>query len=112
MRENDENEIARLEEDRYGAMLDKDVAILARRLDDDLVYMHSSGVADTKESYIRGLRDGAWDYHLQPTLTTFYMRGTLRAITIPPLEWNASKLGYWPLERVPLTLTHAKGRRE
>jgi ketosteroid isomerase-like protein len=55
-------EILRLEEARYGAMLAKDVKTLERLLDEQLVYMHSSGIADSKETYIRGLRDGVWDY--------------------------------------------------
>ena len=55
-------EILRLEDERYRAMLAKDVKALERLLDDGLVYMHSSGVADSKASYIGGLRDGVWDY--------------------------------------------------
>jgi ketosteroid isomerase-like protein len=55
-------EITRLEDQRYAAMLGKDTSALERLLHDDLVYMHSSGVADTKTSYIDGLRDGVWDY--------------------------------------------------
>lgn len=55
-------EIVLLEDERYAAMLAKDVATLERLLDDDLVYMHSSGVADSKASYLAGLRDGVWDY--------------------------------------------------
>ena len=43
-------------------MLAKDIKTLERLLDGELVYMHSSGVADSKESYVRGLRDGVWDY--------------------------------------------------
>ncbi|MEA3194369.1 MAG: hypothetical protein QOD26_2702 [Betaproteobacteria bacterium] len=43
-------------------MLAKDVKTLERLLDEGLVYMHSSGIADSKESYLRGLRDGVWDY--------------------------------------------------
>jgi ketosteroid isomerase-like protein len=54
-------EILRLEDERYAAMLAKDVKALERLLDEQLVYMHSSGVADTKESYLRGLRE-TWDY--------------------------------------------------
>ena len=61
-KESDAAEIVRLEEERYAAMLAKDIAALERLLDEDLVYMHSSGVADTKESYLRGLKDGVWDY--------------------------------------------------
>lgn len=55
-------EILRLEDERYAAMLAKDVKTLERLFDEELVYMHSSGIADSKESYLRGLRDGVWDY--------------------------------------------------
>lgn len=55
-------DIVRLEDERYAAMVAKDVDALARLLHDDLVYMHSSGVADSKASYIAGIRDGVWDY--------------------------------------------------
>ena len=58
-----ESDIARLEDERYAAMLAKDAAALERLLHSDLVYMHSSGVADSKTSYIAGVRDRAWDYH-------------------------------------------------
>ena len=54
--------IERLEDERYAAMLAKDVATLERLLHADLVYMHSSGVSDSKASYIAGLGDGTWDY--------------------------------------------------
>jgi ketosteroid isomerase-like protein len=54
--------IQQLEDKRYAAMLAKDVDALDRLLHDDLVYMHSSGVADTKASYIAGVRDRIWDY--------------------------------------------------
>lgn len=52
-----------LEDARYAAMLGKDIPVLDRLLDDKLIYMHSTGVADTKSSYIEGLRTGVWDYH-------------------------------------------------
>ena len=55
-------EIERLEDERYAAMVAKDVKALERLLDEQLVYMHSSGVADSKQSYLSGLRDGVWDY--------------------------------------------------
>lgn len=55
-------EILRLEDERYAAMLAGDVRALERLLDDELLYMHSSGIADSKESYLRGLRDGVWNY--------------------------------------------------
>jgi ketosteroid isomerase-like protein len=55
-------DIARLEDERYAAMLAKDIATLERLLHPDLVYMHSSGVADGKASYIAGVRERVWDY--------------------------------------------------
>jgi ketosteroid isomerase-like protein len=54
--------ITQLENSRYAAMLGKDIGTLERLLDDKLIYMHSSGVVDTKSSYIDGLRSGVWDY--------------------------------------------------
>jgi ketosteroid isomerase-like protein len=62
------DEIAALEDARYTAMLKGDVATLERLLHPVLVYMHSSGVADSKASYISGLRDGVWNYqHIERT---------------------------------------------
>ena len=43
-------------------MLAKDVKRLERLLDEQLVYVHSSGVADSKQSYLTGLREGVWEY--------------------------------------------------
>ncbi|MDI9332657.1 MAG: nuclear transport factor 2 family protein [Alphaproteobacteria bacterium] len=48
---------------RVAALLDKNTAALDDLLDDDLVYVHSTGVADTKASYLEGLVTGVWDYH-------------------------------------------------
>ncbi|NIF77121.1 nuclear transport factor 2 family protein [Paraburkholderia sp. Cy-641] len=63
----DENQaieqVQQLEDARYAAMVSKDIPTLDRLLDDKLIYMHSSGVADTKSSYLEGLRTGVWDYH-------------------------------------------------
>ena len=55
-------DILRLEDERYAATLAKDVDALERLLHSDLVYMHSSGVADSKASYIDGIRERVWDY--------------------------------------------------
>lgn len=57
-----EGQIRQLEEQRYAAMLAGDVAALDRLLDDALTYTHSSGVVDTKASYIAGVRDKVWEY--------------------------------------------------
>jgi len=55
-------EIVELEERRYRAMLAADVAALSKLLDDRLTYTHSSGVVDTKMSYLAGVRDKVWEY--------------------------------------------------
>ena len=54
--------ILELEEQRYQAMLGADLATLDRLLDDQLTYTHSSGVVDTKASYMAGVRDKVWEY--------------------------------------------------
>ncbi|AXF06289.1 nuclear transport factor 2 family protein [Paraburkholderia hospita] len=55
-------EIQQCEDARYAAMLSKDVGTLERLLDERLIYVHSTGVADTTISYIEGLVGGIWDY--------------------------------------------------
>jgi len=50
------------EDHRYAAMLYKDVKMLRSILHDQLTYVHSSGVTDTKVSYIAGLETEVWDY--------------------------------------------------
>ncbi len=62
MPEEVEIEIAGLEDLRYEAMLNKDIASLDRLLDERLRYVHSSGVIDTKETYLRGVSQGVWNY--------------------------------------------------
>jgi len=57
-----EGQIRQLEEQRYAAMLAGDVATLEKLLDDALTHTHSSGVVDTKASYIAGVRDQVWEY--------------------------------------------------
>jgi hypothetical protein len=54
--------IETMEDRRYAAMLYKDVKMLRSLLHDQLTYVHSSGVTDTKASYIAGIEAGTWDY--------------------------------------------------
>ena len=51
-----QQEIQALEDRRYRAMLEGDVAALEPLLGDDLVYTHSSALIDTKTSYLDKLR--------------------------------------------------------
>ena len=55
-------EALRAEEARYAAQMRVDVAAMERLFGDDLVYIHSSTVQDTKASFIESMRSGAVKY--------------------------------------------------
>lgn len=50
------------EAQRYNAILEPDLASLDQLFDDRLVYTHSSGIVDTKASYLRAIADGRLNY--------------------------------------------------
>ena len=54
--------IEALDRARYDAMMRADVESLARILDDQLVYTHSDGTSDDKQSYLDGVSSGKWVY--------------------------------------------------
>ncbi|MGA0542233.1 nuclear transport factor 2 family protein [Neotabrizicola sp. VNH66] len=54
--------IAGLEAARYDAMLRRDRAALDAMFDEDLVYTHSFGDRDSKQSYLDRLSAGFFDY--------------------------------------------------
>lgn len=43
-------------------MISRDLAALAALLDDELIYIHSSGQADSKEEYLEALRQNRFSY--------------------------------------------------
>jgi ketosteroid isomerase-like protein len=51
-----------LESRRYRAMCEADAATLNELLADSLVYTHSYGGADSKASYLDGIRSKKWQY--------------------------------------------------
>ncbi len=57
-----EDDIIQLEERRRAAMVGADITTLDEILHDGLTYMHSTGGADTKQSYLDGVGSGAFDY--------------------------------------------------
>jgi len=57
-----EDDIIQLEERRRAAMVGADTATLDEILHGGLTYMHSTGGADTKQSYLDGVGSGAFDY--------------------------------------------------
>jgi hypothetical protein len=56
------DEILALEQGRFKAMCAADLAELGRLLHRDLQYTHSSGVVDSKTSYLRGVQGKLWTY--------------------------------------------------
>lgn len=57
-----EQAVRQVEDRRIQAMIDDDFATLEAILADDLTYGHSSGVVDTKASYLDALRSGKTKY--------------------------------------------------
>ena len=56
------DELRKLEDRRYRAMCEADAATLDELLADSLVYTHSYGGADSKASYLAGIRAKKWLY--------------------------------------------------
>lgn len=56
------DELRKLEDRRYKAMCDADAKALDELLADSLVYTHSYGGADSKASYLDGIRSKKWQY--------------------------------------------------
>jgi ketosteroid isomerase-like protein len=57
-----EQEVLAADAERVRALLANDFAALEALLGDDLAYVHSNGMLDTKASYIESLRSGASRY--------------------------------------------------
>jgi ketosteroid isomerase-like protein len=55
-------ELRKLEDRRYRAMCEADAGALEALLADSLVYTHSYGGADSKASYLAGIRANKWVY--------------------------------------------------
>lgn len=57
-----EDQVRRMESQRFAAMVDADVGELAPMLADDLTYVHSTGQVQTKPELLQALASGALDY--------------------------------------------------
>ena len=62
-----EKEVIETEKQRFIALVSDDFAVLDHVLADDLVYTHSSGKSDTKQSYMQSLREGKTKYKAMDT---------------------------------------------
>lgn len=56
------DEIMALENRRYQAMIDADLAVLDELCAPELLYTHSNATQDTKQSYLKKIADGFFDY--------------------------------------------------
>ena len=101
--------VSELEDRRYAAMLAADVDVLAELLSDELIYVHTSGDADTKASYLDAVRTGLVRYrHLERHQTSCAVRpesviciGRQRGLTIfqgGPRPIDSAYLSAWTLE--------------
>ena len=55
-------QVLQAERDLYRAMIAPDFAALERILAPDLVYVHSTAVAETKQEYLQGVAKGLYEY--------------------------------------------------
>ena len=59
-----DKEIAEAERALYAAMIAQDHPALRETLSPQLVYIHSTGVAETRDEYLDGLSRGLYDYEM------------------------------------------------
>jgi hypothetical protein len=57
------SEVRGIEQIRFDAMLAGDINTIADLLDTRLIYVHSSGLADTRDSYLAALAKAEYTYH-------------------------------------------------
>src|SRR5277367_4586774 len=62
IRHGDPVAIAAAEHSLYRAMIAQDFTALRELLADDVIYIHSTAVAESKDAYLDGVRDGLYDY--------------------------------------------------
>jgi hypothetical protein len=58
----DEKAVLDVEKQRFDAQITKNYAVLEKLLSDDLIYNHSNGNQDSKQSYIQSIKDGKQRY--------------------------------------------------
>jgi hypothetical protein len=54
--------VLQLEKDRFKAMINRDSVALERILANDLLYIHSNGILDSKETFIKNIMSGKLEY--------------------------------------------------
>lgn len=56
------DDVAAAEQAMYRAQVAQDFAALDRLLADDVIYIHSTAVAESKDEYFTAIRNGLYDY--------------------------------------------------
>jgi ketosteroid isomerase-like protein len=69
-RSSPEQQVLACERDLYRAQIAGDVAALRPMLSTGLVYIHSTGIAETAEEYLAGVRDKLYEYGMIETRET------------------------------------------
>ncbi len=59
----DEKAVAAAEKARFDAQVSKNADVLNQLLSDDMVYVHSNGNVDNKQTYIQSIKDGNSTYN-------------------------------------------------
>ncbi|MEK6478821.1 nuclear transport factor 2 family protein [Catalinimonas sp. 4WD22] len=57
-----DDEVLEAEKSRFLAMINEDFDFLENIIDDQLVYIHSNGNVDSKDSFINAIREGKTSY--------------------------------------------------
>jgi Domain of unknown function (DUF4440) len=81
-----DKEILALEDERYAAMCDGDFAALEAMLHDELLYTHSSGLTDTKATWLASLRSYSDRMRLAAHSPPVTRLGRRIGLTVTPLR--------------------------
>ena len=85
----------------YAAMLAHDIPALEQLLTEDSVYIHSTGLTETRAAFLNGVRDGLYEYQrVRPVSETIRQSGDLAAV-YTVLDFMGGKRG---LAHKPVTL--------
>jgi hypothetical protein len=88
------------EQTRFSAMIARDLDALSELLDDDLIYVHSNGKADTKSEYLESLRQGSIVYEAVQVLSDRHWQGKESFVLLQSLAARMRLgVGAEPLER-------------
>ncbi len=83
---------------RFDAQISKDYAVLDQVLADDLIYAHSNGNTDTKQSYIESIRNGKSNYGsidvLEQKVRVYGNTAVVNGICLIKMQPNDLKLSY------------------